>query len=127
MLFLLLLIHSLAANALPVSRPGASYKSQNPSLDGYRTLWDILFSCASTVVLCTWAAIRPNIPEPVDGEKVGLWKTLKRKLAFFYRDRLPIVIMAALFPEYILFKAISQRLMANKLVEDNGKIIVSKD
>ncbi|KAI9451581.1 hypothetical protein F5148DRAFT_1370556 [Russula earlei] len=32
--------------------------------DGCRSLWHIIWSCAVTILLCTWVSVHPNIPSP---------------------------------------------------------------
>jgi hypothetical protein len=64
MLFLFL-VHSLSTRAAPI--PAVDYSSIPSSCEDIghcRTLLGIVWSCITTIFLCTWVAIHPNIPEP---------------------------------------------------------------
>ncbi|KAF8998782.1 hypothetical protein BDQ17DRAFT_1543855 [Cyathus striatus] len=45
-----------------------------------RSVLDIIWGCASTLFLCTWVTIHPNVPDP---NEEG-WKTLWRRLKIMY-------------------------------------------
>ncbi|KIM21299.1 hypothetical protein M408DRAFT_29676 [Serendipita vermifera MAFF 305830] len=86
------------------------------SCDGQRrqrTLANIIWSCLSTIVLCTWVAVHPNVqfrPEK-QGQgwfEKGLWNPLHEAVTF----KLPLFLWALLFPEYILSWAVRQYLQA---------------
>ncbi|KAI9512936.1 hypothetical protein F5148DRAFT_972644, partial [Russula earlei] len=32
--------------------------------DGCQSLWHIIWSCAVTLLLCTWVLVHPNVPSP---------------------------------------------------------------
>jgi hypothetical protein len=64
MLFLFL-IHSLSTRAAPISAVEHSITSSSCQDMGHcRTLLGIIWSCVTTIFLCTWVSIHPNIPEP---------------------------------------------------------------
>jgi len=42
-----------------------------------RSIYNILWSCLSTIFACTWITVHPNIPAPGDSQ----WAVLKRRLA----------------------------------------------
>ena len=56
-----------------------------------RTLLSIIVSCASTIFLCTWVALHPNVPEdPYEARSKSFWK------------RVGLMLVALLAPEVIL-------------------------
>jgi hypothetical protein len=71
-----------------------------------RTLWDIIWSCAATLFVCTWTAIHPNIPG-VDEGKVAVTSR-----------RLFIMVMALFAPELIITWAARQFFSAHKAAND---------
>ncbi|TFK50299.1 hypothetical protein OE88DRAFT_1681210 [Heliocybe sulcata] len=52
-----------------LSFPHASAQSNCKDIDNCRTLVSIISGCVSTIVVCIWTAIHPNIPPP--GEKLA--------------------------------------------------------
>ncbi|KIM21648.1 hypothetical protein M408DRAFT_39731, partial [Serendipita vermifera MAFF 305830] len=81
-----------------------------------RTLGNIIWSCLSTIFLCTWVAIHPNIhfrPEKRNqswAEKC-LWEPLYEVVTY----KLPLFLCALLFPEFILSWAVRQWFAAGKI------------
>lgn len=79
-----------------------------------RTLLSIVWSCASVIIACTWAAVHPNIP-PRD---YGFWA---RKFT-----RVGITIVGLVAPELILIWAALQRFSAGRIrdqlnsMDENG-------
>ena len=70
MLFLFL-VHSLSTRAAPI--PAIEYSSTSSSckdIDNCRTILGIVWSCISTILLCTWVSNHPNIPEPEPQKRV---------------------------------------------------------
>jgi hypothetical protein len=123
MLFLFFIHSQLSARARPVPALDISISSTSSSckdIDNCRTLLDIIWSCITTIFLCTWVAIHPNLPEPVDTQYMDLWPKCVHRISCFFRNKLVLFICALLVPEYILAWAIRQRLMARKIVNKNG-------
>src|SRR5271170_2460999 len=120
MLFLfsvyLLSARALPAPALDVSGMSSSCKD----IDNCRTLLGIIWSCITTIFLCTWVAIHPNIPEPVDTRRMGFWRKWVHKIMCLFGDKAAMFICALLIPEYILAWAMRQHLMARRIVKENG-------
>ena len=119
MLFLFF-IYSLSARALPV--PAIDISNTSPlctDIDNCRTLTDIIRSCLSTIFLCTWVAMHPNVPEPVTRKK-GRWRRYLHKISRIFKHKVVLFIWALLVPEYILAWAIRQRLVARRIVKENG-------
>ena len=77
-------------------QPDASVSA--PSLPDYRirTRFDIIWSCLSTLFICTWIAIHPNIPTRERPPIWALWK------------RIRLMIWALIVPELILIWAYKQ-------------------
>jgi hypothetical protein len=120
-MLLLLFICFLSARALSV--PAANDESASTScndLNHCRSLLGIIWSCFTTVFLCTWVAIHPNIPKPVDLEDASFLESRKHKISQFFRDKLPLFLCTLFIPEYVLAWAMRQRLMARKISKEYG-------
>jgi len=70
-----------------------------------RTIWNIIFSCFSTLFACAWIAVHPNIPAPGDSG----WKILRR--------RLMIMTFVLLTPEMVIIWAARQHRDTKVLTE----------
>jgi hypothetical protein len=70
-----------------------------------RTIWNIIWSCFSTLFACAWIAVHPNIPAPGDSR----WKILRR--------RIMIMTYVLLAPEIVIIWAARQHRDANILAE----------
>ncbi|KAF8950662.1 hypothetical protein BDZ97DRAFT_1687152 [Flammula alnicola] len=68
-----------------------------------RTIWDILWSCLSTLFACSWVAVHPNIPAP--GAK--WWHVAL--------TRLELMVWAIIAPEMMILWAMRQWLGAREL------------
>ncbi|KIM21513.1 hypothetical protein M408DRAFT_80482 [Serendipita vermifera MAFF 305830] len=78
-----------------------------------RSLASLVWSCLSTIFLCTWVAVHPNVhfrPEKQDQRRIEKW--LRDPLHEVVTYKLPIFLLALLVPEYILAWAIRQFLQA---------------
>ncbi|KAF8998818.1 hypothetical protein BDQ17DRAFT_1502277 [Cyathus striatus] len=63
-----------------------------------RSVLDIIWSCASTLFLCTWVAIHPNVPDPNEED----WKPLWRRLKIMYWSFLaPELVLTWAFRQYV--------------------------
>ena len=51
--------------------------ARSADIFGTRSIWNIIWSCFSTIFACTWIAVHPNIPAPKDSQ----WAVLRRRLA----------------------------------------------
>src|SRR5277367_4932923 len=116
-----LFVYLLSTRALPVPAVGeTSAPSSCKDFDNCRTLLGIIWSCITTIFLCTWVAIHPNIPEPVDTRRMSIWRKGVHKTLNSFGKKMAMFIYALLTPEYILAWAIRQNLMARKIVKENG-------
>ncbi|TDL15014.1 hypothetical protein BD410DRAFT_685404, partial [Rickenella mellea] len=72
-------------------------------INNCRTTSDILWSCLTTIISCTWVAIHPNVPAPYESTfEIGL-------------RRFGIVIMALIAPELVIIWAMRQWLVSRRL------------
>ena len=81
----------------PVAQSGCSIKT--------RTHFEIIWSCISTLFICTWVSIHPNIPPRDEGHLCSLWRRIK------------LMLWTLLVPELILLWAIRQWLAARFIAE----------
>ena len=80
-----------------------------------RTYFDIVWSCLSTLFICTWVAIHPNIPPHGEGHIQSFWRKVK------------IIMRMLVVPELILIWAYRQWSTAGLITEyfQGGHIISS--
>ncbi|KIM24455.1 hypothetical protein M408DRAFT_317699 [Serendipita vermifera MAFF 305830] len=88
--------------------------------NSWRTLPSIVWSCLSTIFLCTWVAVHPNVhfrPEKHGQRWLGkwLWDSLHELVTY----KLPLFLWALLVPEYILAWAVRQYVQAG-VIGENG-------
>ena len=74
-----------------------------------RSIYNILWSCLSTIFACTWITVHPNIPAPGDSQ----WTVLERRLA--------IMGYFLLTPEYVIVWAARQYFDARYLTKKHEK------
>jgi len=123
-MLLLFLIHFLSARALPI--PAANDESESAScidVNNCRTLLGIIWSCLTTVFLCTWVAIHPNIPAPEE-EDANFLQSCQHKIAQFFVNKLPLFLFTLFIPEYVLAWAIRQRLTARQISKQYGTSLI---
>ncbi|KIM28849.1 hypothetical protein M408DRAFT_39683, partial [Serendipita vermifera MAFF 305830] len=78
-----------------------------------RTLANIIWSCLSTIFLCTWVAVHPNVHFRPEKQNQGWFeKWLRDPFHELVTYKLPLFIWALLVPEYILSWAVRQYLQA---------------
>jgi hypothetical protein len=99
-----------AVQASPISResfPIITVAQAASCVDpnGCRTLWNIVWSCLVTILLCTWVSVHPNIPGP-DEE----WPRITSR-------RVGIMLAALIAPELVIAWAMRQRLLAHELAD----------
>jgi len=120
MLFLFF-IHLVSTRALPIPAiDEASAPSSCKDYDNCRSILSIIWSCITTIFLCTWVAVHPNVPEPVDTQDMDFWRKCVHKTLCFFKTKVVLFICALLVPEYVLAWAIRQRLVARRIVKENG-------
>ncbi|KIM28293.1 hypothetical protein M408DRAFT_23994 [Serendipita vermifera MAFF 305830] len=85
-------------------------------LNNQRSIWGIVWSCLSTIFLCTWVAVHPNVhfrPEKRDQRRLEKW--LWDPLHGFVTYNLVLFLWALLVPEYILAWAVRQYWKAGEI------------
>ncbi|KAI9439388.1 hypothetical protein F5148DRAFT_862447 [Russula earlei] len=112
MIVLLAILAATRASPLgQTSPPHASlrqFQARAPSCDdphGCRSLWDIIWSCAVTILLCTWVSVHPNIPSPDER-----WPRVTLR-------RVGLMLAALFVPEVMIGWALRQRQAAVDLAE----------
>ncbi|KAI9509150.1 hypothetical protein F5148DRAFT_978758 [Russula earlei] len=107
---MIVLISILAATrASPVAQstpPLDQFQARAPfcdELSGHRSLWDIIWSCAVTILLCTWVSVHPNIPSPHESWARVAWR------------RVGLMLATLFVPEAMIAWALRQRLAAVEL------------
>jgi len=84
-----------AVHGLPVlSRAELPSLSPLPESSSKRNLMNIIWSCLSTIIICAWVSVHPNVPPS------GHWRTL--------RQRLEMMFWTVIAPELILAWAVRQ-------------------
>ena len=70
-----------------------------------RTHFDIIWTCISTLFVCTWVAIHPNVPPRGEGHIRSLWRRVK------------LMLWTLVVPEMILIWAYRQWAAARYIAE----------
>jgi len=76
---------------------------------GTRSLWNIIWSCLSTIFACTWIAVHPNIPAPKDSK----WIVFRRRVA--------IIGYVLIAPEMVILWAARQHYGAKHFAEQHQR------
>lgn len=81
-----------------------------------RTIYNIVWSCISTIFLCTWVAVHPNVAFRRENPK-ATWseKWIWNPLHHFITYNIPLFLWALIVPEYILAWAVRQYFQANSI------------
>ncbi|KAG8851097.1 hypothetical protein FRB91_008458 [Serendipita sp. 411] len=92
----------------------------NPSrdADSYRSLPNIVWSCLTTIFLCTWVSLHPNVPKPVDETKLSKRQRYAHKLRTFLKDQAFPFVFLLVAPEWVLMWALKQRLVVEYMVRN---------
>ncbi|KIM26217.1 hypothetical protein M408DRAFT_52278, partial [Serendipita vermifera MAFF 305830] len=78
-----------------------------------RSIWGIVWSCLSTIFLCTWVAVHPNVHfKPKKPNRNWFERWLQDPLNVFFTYKLPLFLWALVVPEYILAWAVRQYVQA---------------
>jgi hypothetical protein len=121
----LLLLYAITqgpfGDAAPISSVEVRDLSGNAELIQTRTLWNIIWSCLSTIFLCTWGSLHPNISSTPDEPSMGRRDKLRKSLVEFLTYKLPLFLWALLVPEYILAWAIRQYMTAGE-IQKKGEV-----
>ncbi|KAF8950047.1 hypothetical protein BDZ97DRAFT_1934681 [Flammula alnicola] len=85
------------------SDPSASSACTCPDQPNQRSIWDVLWSCFTTIFACSWVAVHPNIPGPGT-----TWWRLALK-------RLELMMWTIIAPEMMILWAMRQWFGARTL------------
>ena len=110
--------HSLGPYAIS-TRDATTLEAQDYAMQ-YRTLLSIVWSCITTILLCIWVTMHPNMPEPVNTKKLGWLKALKIHIPRFIRSSLVHFLTALLAPEWIFSMSLQQSSAAEELATSQG-------
>ena len=88
------------AEAAPISIDRAD-TSPNSSTPFPRTLFGIIWSCLSTIIICAWTSVHPNVPPP------SAWKARW--------NRLRLMFWMIIAPELVLAWAVRQFFAAREI------------
>lgn len=113
MIILLAIAYYLSAHSTYAQLTTSSDQSKEScgDLSHCRSVWDIIWSCSTTIFACTWLAVHLNVPEQGRG---WLWKFARRIGAF---------VIGLISPEWIIMAAWQQRAGAKKIALDHKSII----
>ena len=101
-LFYVLFIHSnVQAVPICIDRAGAAQESNSPL---QRTLAGIVWSCLSTIIICAWTSVHPNVPPP------NPWKARW--------NRLRLMFWMIIAPELVLAWAVRQLFAAREIRDE---------
>jgi hypothetical protein len=126
-MIVLLLVYAILQSRFGDAVPTPLIESRHPCSCGEpvqtRSLWNIIWSCVSTIFLCTWVSLHPNLSSTAERPGLGQFERWIRKpLMEFLTYKLPLFLWALLVPEYILAWAIRRYIMAGK-VQRRGEFI----
>lgn len=111
-----------SASALTATIPEAQVaRSTCDGASSCRTSWNIVISCLSTIFLTSWIVIHPNVSYPIDAKDQRRWHSVR----IFLTERVPLFLIALVYPEYILAWAIRQRLAAREVTNIEGELLPS--
>ena len=89
--------------ALPIPFDQVTSEPQQPTSSAKRTLFNIIWTCISTTIICAWASVHPNVPPS------GYWRGLRRRLATMF--------WTIIAPELILAWAVRQWFAAWEIMD----------
>ena len=93
---------------IPIDIP-PSLLSRSGDKFGNRSLWNIIWSCLSTLFACTWFAVHPNIPAPNDSKRVVIGR------------RVAIMGCVLIAPEMVILWAARQHYGAKHFAKQHQK------
>ncbi|PFH45210.1 hypothetical protein AMATHDRAFT_161924, partial [Amanita thiersii Skay4041] len=83
---------------------------QCKDIDHCRTLQNIVWTCLSTIFLCAWVAIHPDIPKT---RRCG-----SRRSDTGWRKQIGFAIVALFAPEMVLIKAFNDWIMSCRMLKE---------
>jgi hypothetical protein len=119
----LILLYAITQSAFGETLPISSIERRE-DVSQTRTVWDIIRTCLSTIFLCTWGSLHPNISSTQDEPDMSRRDKLRKWLVDLLTYKLPLFVWALLVPEYILAWAIRQYITAGE-IQKKGAIFIS--
>jgi hypothetical protein len=123
----LLLLYAIARSSFGEAAPMPLIERSDPPGCGEsiptRTIWNIIWSCLSTIFICTWGSLHPNISSTPDEPGMGRLDKLRKSLVELLTYKVPLFLWALLVPEYILAWAIRQYITAG-YIQKRGAIFI---
>jgi hypothetical protein len=98
----------------------APYEDYSHDPHHYTAEWNLILSCFFTIFICSWVAIRPNVPTVIKPPGPKRLHNLYNSWTLFY-EKLVLVLIFLIFPEFVLGWAFVQREMANSLTKITGE------
>lgn len=95
----------------PSSSVAATDSSTCPDGNNCRTMWDIVWSCASTIFLCTWVAFHPTVPDPTFTEMRVTVVRILAVIVSFVAPEVVVAVAATDFWEVLRYKSPFQGLL----------------
>jgi hypothetical protein len=127
----LLLLYAITQSAFGEAIPVSSIEARDPFASGQliqtRTIWNIVWSCLSTIFLCTWGSLHPNVSSTPDEPGMSRRDKLRKWLVELLTYKLPLFLWALLVPEYILAWAIRQYLTAGEIQKKGGEFLYTAE
>jgi hypothetical protein len=124
----LLLLYAIAQSAVGDAVPISSIEARDPSANGdaiqTRTLLSIIWSCLSTIFLCTWGSLHQNISSTPDEPGMSQRDKRRKSMDNLLTYKLPLFLWALLVPEYILAWAIRQYITAGEIQKEGMAFIL---
>lgn len=122
-MILLLLLHFLTqsnrggdASPIHLMERQTDISCNNPN--NCRNVWNVIWSCLSTVFLCTWVTLHPNITIPPETRGMRWFGARMCHLRHFLKNKLVLFLWALFVPEYILGWSIRQHLAAGDIQQE---------
>jgi len=103
---IILLKHCLGSylvQALALGSDSFTTLATIPTCPKKRTQYEIIWNCLTTIVICTWVSIHPNIPPPHKGHLGVFWRRIK------------LMLWSLIVPELILGWAFRQWIAAREI------------
>ncbi|KAF9530264.1 hypothetical protein CPB83DRAFT_191402 [Crepidotus variabilis] len=82
-----------------------------------RTLYDIVWSCFSTISICTWVSVHPNLPPP--GEPF-IWTSIWRLKLMLYTFIAPELTLTWAMSQWLNSLVLEKLLLLSKVSDDRG-------
>jgi hypothetical protein len=103
-LLVLILLNYGNVDAVPILIDSPILNTPDSKSVLHRTLFGIIWSCLSTIIICAWTAVHPNVPPP------NQWKARW--------NRLRLMFWMIIAPELVLAWAVRQFFAAREIRDE---------